>query len=81
MWFAFDFCFFVFVFFLYIVLSNMNIFLYRPIWPMDMTLAGTPTAGQNEPGSNGNGGIVHTPKISRMQHSIIPRTICHFVFF
>ena len=34
------------------------------IWPIDRTLSGATTPGQSGPGSNGNEGVLHIPKIS-----------------
>ena len=34
--------------------------LHRSIWPIDRTLSGATTPGQNGPGSDGNEGILPT---------------------
>ena len=39
------------------------------IWPMDRTLSGTTTLGQNGPGSNDNEGVLHIPQISKTDAS------------
>ena len=35
------------------------------IWPIDSTLSGSTTQGQNGPGSNGNEGVLHIHQIAK----------------
>ena len=39
------------------------------ILPIDRTLSGTPTSGQNRPGGNGNKWVLHIPEISQARAS------------
>ena len=39
------------------------------IWPVIGTLTRTTSPGESGPGSNGHGGILHTPQISRTETS------------
>ena len=36
------------------------------IWHIDRPISGATTPGQNEPGSNGNGGVLSIPQSSRI---------------
>ena len=41
------------------ILSNMNSFFNRTIWPKGGTLTGTTTPGQSRPGCNSNEVLLH----------------------
>ena len=74
-----------FFFFLHTVLLNINIFLNRPIWPMDETLTGNATPSQSGPGNKDNGEMTsYFPELAPnhwMQFNIVLRnTVFCWVF-
>ena len=49
----------------------MQIYLNISIWPIDRTLIGTTTQSKNEPGSNDNEGVIHSPQFSRIVEDFV----------
>ena len=43
--------------------SHLFAHIFCSIWPIDRSLSGSTTPGQNEPGSNDNEGVLHSPQI------------------
>ena len=43
--------------------------LNSSIWPIDVTLTGTPTLAQSGPGGNSNEGVLHFPQSPRTEAS------------
>ena len=56
---------------------RIQIILNRSIWPIDGSLTGTTTPGQNEPRSNGNEVVFHIPQSSRTGASPPDTGYCH----
>ena len=46
-------------------MTHLFAYIVCSIWPIDRTLSGATTLGQNGLGSNGNKGVLHIPQISK----------------